>query len=235
MVSLELSEDVREFHFCNLENRWRNVALPPDVTILGDTGRNGSNHNYLRKELKTWPNRFDGLPIHKLCYYHSYADDTYKQVENIILGGGKKLRSGKKIRAHRVNPSGCKQDPMGFTPLHILLCSAWHCQELHELIIQHYPETLITKDKWGATPLLYAFWTRAPSIEFLLECQYELFPDVPVDWGVIIKELMHRAPTQDAPCVHIAIFRRRNRISSGKAFFTRRQKQLVVMNLAILK
>jgi hypothetical protein len=212
MVSLELSENVHEVDIDGLElGRVRNVALPHDVTISG-TVRNGNNvfRKYYNEEIEAFEemkHRFDGLPIHKLCYYHTYDNDTYEKVENIILGEGKRLRSGKRMRVHQVNQSGNKQDPMGFTPLHILVCSAWHNQPLHELIIEHYPDTLITKDKWNATPLLYAFWTGAPSIEFLLESQYELFPDVPVDWGIIFRQLMHYAPTRDPLMRALCVYR----------------------------
>jgi hypothetical protein len=170
MVSLELSENVHEVDINGLElGRLRNVALPRDVTISGGNGNDTllRYYNEKREELEALMHRFDGLPIHKLCYYHTYENDTYEKVKNIILGEGKRLRSGRKIRVNQVNPSGNKQDPMGFTPLHILVCSAWHNQRLHELIMEYYPETLITKDKWNATPLLYAFWTGAPSIDLL--------------------------------------------------------------------
>jgi hypothetical protein len=64
------------------------------------------------------------------------------------------------------------------TPLHILACSSVHDLELYHLIVEKYPTNLITEDRWGALPLLYAFWGAAPTeiIQFLLESYQSLYP-----------------------------------------------------------
>jgi hypothetical protein len=49
------------------------------------------------------------------------------------------------------------------TPLHILACSSVHDLEVYRVIIEKYPTNLITEDRWGALPLLYAFWGAAPT------------------------------------------------------------------------
>jgi hypothetical protein len=43
--------------------------------------------------------------------------------------------------------------------------------DLYRVIVEKYPTNLITEDRWGALPLLYAIWGDAPAeiIEFLLE------------------------------------------------------------------
>jgi hypothetical protein len=48
-------------------------------------------------------------------------------------------------------------------PLHILACSSVHDLELYCVIVDNYPTNLITEDRWGALPLLYAFWGAAPA------------------------------------------------------------------------
>ena len=52
------------------------------------------------------------------------------------------------------------------------------------LLAANYPKNLITKDRWGATPLLYAFWGDAPTeiIQFLLNRYQSLYPDHEFDW-----------------------------------------------------
>jgi hypothetical protein len=56
--------------------------------------------------------------------------------------------------------------------------------ELYSIIVENYPTTLITEDRWGALPLLYAFWGAAPSeiIQFLLESYQSLY-QLDVDGG----------------------------------------------------
>jgi hypothetical protein len=49
------------------------------------------------------------------------------------------------------------------TPLHILACSSVHDLEVYRVIVENYPTNLITEDRWGALPLLYAFWGAAPA------------------------------------------------------------------------
>jgi hypothetical protein len=73
----------------------------------------------------------------------------------------------------KLDPTSNQQDclGLGMTTLHILACSSVHDLELYRVIVEKYPANLITNDRWGALPLLYAFWGAAPAeiIEFLLE------------------------------------------------------------------
>jgi hypothetical protein len=82
------------------------------------------------------------------------------------------------------------------TPLHILTCSSVHNLELYRVIIENYPANLITKDRWGAVPLLYAFWGAAPTeiIQFLLESYLSLYPDHTFNWTLMV-ETMGRCDT----------------------------------------
>ena len=52
------------------------------------------------------------------------------------------------------------------------------------MIVEKYPANLITEDRWGALPLLYAFWGAAPSeiIHFLLESYQLLYPGHVFNW-----------------------------------------------------
>jgi hypothetical protein len=77
------------------------------------------------------------------------------------------------------------------TPLHILACSSFHDLELYHVIVDNYPANLITEDRWGATPLLYAFWGAAPPeiIQFLLDSYQSLYPDHEFNWTMMMKTL----------------------------------------------
>jgi len=64
------------------------------------------------------------------------------------------------------------------------------------LIVEKYPANLITKDRWGATPLLYSFWGAAPAeiIQFLLESYQSLYPGHVFNWTMMV-ETMGRCDT----------------------------------------
>ena len=98
--------------------------------------------------------RFDRLPIHKLVYYQPYNQGVLQ-----ILVATINMRSGQsRTLRSKLDPTGNQQDCLGMTPLHILACSSVHDLELYRLIVENYPTNLITEDRWGALPLLYAFW-----------------------------------------------------------------------------
>jgi hypothetical protein len=77
------------------------------------------------------------------------------------------------------------------TPLHILACSSSHDLEIYRVIIENYPTNLITEDRWGALPLLYAFWGAAPTeiIDFLLESYHSLYPNHAFNWTIMVKTM----------------------------------------------
>jgi hypothetical protein len=61
------------------------------------------------------------------------------------------------------------------------------------LIIDNYPTNLITEDRWGATPLLYAVWGDAPIeiVNFLINSSQSLYPDHEFDWTDMVITLGH--------------------------------------------
>jgi hypothetical protein len=119
--------------------------------------------------------RFNGLLIHSIVYYQSYNQEV---LQNLIA-------------AIKLDPTGNQQDCLGMTPLHILTCSSVHNIELYRLIVEKYPTNLITEDRWGALPLLYAFWGAAPSeiIQLLLESYTSLYPDHVFNWTMMVKTM----------------------------------------------
>jgi hypothetical protein len=63
--------------------------------------------------------------------------------------------------------------------------------EVYRVIIENYPANLITEDRWGATPLLYAFWGAAPTeiIQFLLESYQSLYPGHVFNWTLMVETI----------------------------------------------
>jgi hypothetical protein len=199
IFSLELPSIITEigneaFSYCYC---LRNVAFPPDAVfddnILIGTGTDlhqlfGSISEIIR-ELS---HRFVGLPIHSIVYYQSYNQEVLQNLIAVI-----NLRSSQRLTLRsKLDTTGNQQDCLGMTPLHILACSSVHDLELYRLIVEKYPANLITEDRWGALPLLYAFWGAAPAeiIQFLLESYQLYYPDHIFNWTMMV-ETMGRTDT----------------------------------------
>ena len=122
--------------------------------------------------------RFDGLPIHKILYYQSYhtMDAALDQLGAAMTSAGQ---------------SGNQRDCLGMTPLHILACSKRQRLAIYQVIIEKYPENLITEDRWGGIPLLYALWGGAPGeiIQFLVDSHKSIFPNHELKWGKMLETL----------------------------------------------
>jgi hypothetical protein len=203
MFSLELPENVTEigngaFYICFC---LRNVAFPPNVAIGDNIFIEEDADTYSDLQLLfvghsdaniIWKlqHRFDGLPIHRLVYYQSYHQGVLQHLILAVNSG-----SHRTVRS-TLDPTGNQQDCLGMTPLHILTCSSVHNIEVYRVIVEKYPTNLITEDRWGALPLLYAFWGAAPAeiIQFLLDSYQSLYPDHVFNWTMMV-ETMGRCDT----------------------------------------
>lgn len=78
------------------------------------------------------------------------------------------------------------------TPLHIMACSTVQNLELYKVLVEKYPENLITEDMWGAVPILYAVWGSAPKdiLQFLIESYQTLLPDYEFNWTLMVESLL---------------------------------------------
>jgi hypothetical protein len=131
--------------------------------------------------------RFDELPVHSVVYYQSYHHGVLQGLLAAINMRSRQCRT----LWYKLDPSGNQQDCLGMTPLHILACSSVHDLEMYRVIVEKYPTNLITKDRWGALPLLYAFWGAAPTeiIEFLLESYQVLYPGYEFNWTNMVETM----------------------------------------------
>lgn len=124
--------------------------------------------------------RFDGLPIHELCYFQAFHLETLEHIENII--GHMSVQNKASLN---------NQDCLGMTPLHILTCSTKQSIDIYKLIIANHPKSLIAEDKWGCLPLLYAVWGNVPAgiVQLLVENQKSSFPNHTLNWEKMIDTL----------------------------------------------
>ena len=224
MYSLEMSENVTEIGKESFGDCYslRNVAIPPNAALADDVFVNVEKNERMNQHLegmcvelqrlvkKRWytdlqqlfgpernivqqlRHRFDGLPVHRVVYYQSYHQGVLQGLLAAI-----NMRSGQhRTLRYKLDPTGNQQDCLGMTPLHILACSSVHDLEMYRVIVERYPTNLITKDRWGALPLLYAFWGAAPAeiIKFLLESYQSLYPMVEFNWTNMV-ETMGRTDT----------------------------------------
>jgi hypothetical protein len=178
---MEIKDGAFNFCYC-----LRNVAIPPNAIFDETFIYGGENDEEIHTDLlqlfgseertvRELQHRFDRLPIHFIVYYQSYYRGM---LQNLIAAIN--LRSGqRRMLRSKLDPTGNRQDCLGMTPLHILTCSSVHNLEVYRVIVDKYPTNLITEDRWGALPLLYAFWGAAPAeiIQFLLESYRSLYPD----------------------------------------------------------
>lgn len=202
MFSLEIHENVKNIGYAFCMCRLRNVAIPKDAIVYNEpdewvpTSRDFAFDSKDLKQLFITPEatvnalkcRFDNLPIHKMIYYQSYQPVTSDQ----LLAALWKLGAVRREKRSKLNPTGKQRDCLGMTPLHILACSTVQQLELYQVLIEKYPENLITEDEWGALPLLYAVLGDAPNdvLQFLATSYQSMYPDYEFNWAKMMEALV---------------------------------------------
>jgi len=132
--------------------------------------------------------RFEGLPVHKMLYYQSYNNMTVGQLNDAV---NMRSRYNMRERSSRLDTTGNLQDTLGMTALHILACSTMQNIDMYRIIIDKYPDNLITKDKWGEIPLLYAIWGQAPDeiVCLLIDSITDKYSDYDLEWEKMFETL----------------------------------------------
>jgi len=190
LMVVELCEGIQEigedaFRNCN---SLRNIAIP-STYLLGErmfevfdcaitlkkAFPSVANSTAISEALK---HRFDELPIHQICYSqpHHPPNDMLQLLKGAIGA------------VEQPNATGRKQDCLGMSPLHILVCSSKHDMGMYRFLIEAYPNNLITQDKWGDIPIFYSFWGNAPRevMQLMVESHNTYFPGHTLDWGRMI-------------------------------------------------
>jgi hypothetical protein len=196
LFSLEISDNIREIRSYAFEKCYhlRNVAFPSNAVISDDIFFDEAMDTNMHpltdlrqlfgcfnaRIISELQHRFDGLPIHRIVYYLSYNQGV---LQNLIAAINLRSSQRRTLRS-QLDTTGNQQDCLGMTPLHILACLSTHDLELYRVIIENYPTNLVTEDRWGTLPILYAFWGAAPAeiIQFLLKSYQSFFPDYVFNW-----------------------------------------------------
>jgi hypothetical protein len=204
IISIELPENVNQVVFPDSVNarlpRVQNIAYPVGCSVHIADDIKETERLYLHGLVHQLKHRFDGLPLHKICYYHSYHDtaEVLLDMSRTMFPGSIESRRGEEL-----NAAGAHQDFFGMTPLHILACSTTQRLEMYQLLVEHYPENLLVEDMGERIPFFYAIWFGAPSeiIEFLAESYKAKHPEYILDWEDMVERLMDN----DASPPHIQV------------------------------
>jgi len=195
MFSLELPENTTQlgpFAFSNC-HALRNLALPASAevhtlsfficpalrklcTSRFEAPYTEEEGDILQVEINNaLKHRFDKLPIHKMIYYQSYNNVTAGSLMNALS-----------------DSTGNQRDRLGMTPLHIMACSTVQNLELYKVLVDKYPEHLITEDVWGGLPILYAVWGSISKdiLHFLIDSYQTHHPDYEFNWTCMVDSLV---------------------------------------------
>jgi hypothetical protein len=164
------------FGSCNL---LRNVAIPSTSAITQEQFAS-SFPTLHRKEitLELIKGRFDELPLHRLCnnFNPMQGDQGTAFIQAVYWFP---------VQAFQ------RQDCLGMTPLHIMLCSGTvHDIRVIQYMIEECPNAMLIQDKWGKVPLDYALLGKASIaiIDLLFATHSKRWEALPFDFGVTIFE-----------------------------------------------
>ncbi|KAL3942398.1 MAG: hypothetical protein SGBAC_003392 [Bacillariaceae sp.] len=130
LVNLYLPE------FLGVSNSYWDAAMPQGSQLSKVAGKWGNLVSMLMS-------RFDGCPLNKICYFHSYhpMEDTIHQVKRLLL-------------ADKQN-TVMQVDYFGMTPSHILALAQTPRLELFQELVTSVDVAMKAKDRFGSTPLDY--------------------------------------------------------------------------------
>jgi hypothetical protein len=160
----------------------RNISISPSPS-LGKVVEFESTFSNIAKVGCTFEmlrDRFDNLPVHRLCFYHLHQSDEHNKTFELL-----------KEMVLYPTTNGDKVYCLGMTPLHVLACSGTNDLRLYRCLVDHYPDTMLTEDKWGETPLFYMllFEPTMDIIHYFFEMHRRKWGTIPIDFGAIIKML----------------------------------------------
>jgi len=168
----------------------RNVAISPSTQLreFWTTYRANTMFQDLDCTFDMLRNRFDKLPLHEFCFYHSRQAimeyiDPFEWIKNNYDG-----------EPPSPSPVDCsKVDFLGMTPLHVLACSGTHDILLYQRIIDSYPGALIATDEWSDVPLTYIMLSDAPMeiLHFFLEMHKREWGKMPFDFATLITRMVN--------------------------------------------
>eukprot|EP00980_Cylindrotheca_fusiformis_P022802 scaffold9780_cov117-Cylindrotheca_fusiformis.AAC.2 len=153
LTSVELSDGLKvisekAFEHCT---SLRNLVIPSTVEVVEENAfahcmKLQQRFPYTEDLMNGLRQRFDGFPIHRLCYLHAFQEcNEEEQDYNSVL-----QEQRESIRKNA--------DSFGMTPVHILALSTKPDLGFFLALLREYESSnvLVTmKDRWGSTPFDY--------------------------------------------------------------------------------
>jgi hypothetical protein len=143
----------RAFTHCR---RLRNIAISPSSTLQSAVLEQMKPFRRITEldcTMDMLKSRFDGLPLHRFCFYHAHPSMGYPDI-NAWLDNY--------IRQAPPPAEYSATDCLGMTPLHILSCSGIHDGILYQRIYELNPDQLRIPDDTGKTVIEYILLVDAP-------------------------------------------------------------------------
>ncbi|KAL3935821.1 MAG: hypothetical protein SGBAC_008734 [Bacillariaceae sp.] len=153
------------FHECH---SLANICLPPQDMNEGQLRKIHNtcfdecdllqNEYGLENTVQGLSSRFNGYPVHRLCYYASTTtpDELKQQIEAMEWNAENRQIEQEAYTQHLT-------DPFGMTPFHILFSAAKCRQDLLQILLEHFPVNILDwKDGSDnlATDYLGCIWTE---------------------------------------------------------------------------
>lgn len=161
LLSIELPNalhDIGDFAFASCE-ALKNGVIPSTVEFVGRHVWGGCFAGFASHEIpKMIRKRFEGLPIHTVCYFQSFYSNAMDQLVQAME------QSGSKSDQKTV-------DCFGLTPFHILALSKRPNKELWLALLKKHKDIHHCKDHWGHSALDYLYMNNESSgTEDLIRC-----------------------------------------------------------------
>lgn len=160
LLSIELPnalEEIGDYAFASCVTL-KNGMIPSTVVVVGQHLWGGCFEGFAVHKVPTLiRKRFEGLPLHTVCYFQSYYSNAMDQLVQAMEQGGKS--------DHKM------VDCFGQTPFHILALSKRPNKELWLALLKKYNDIHHSKDHWGYSALDYLYMNKdSVATEDLIRC-----------------------------------------------------------------
>ncbi|KAL3933028.1 MAG: hypothetical protein SGBAC_010575 [Bacillariaceae sp.] len=163
LLSVEMAEEglqrIEARAFQNCEDL-RSFFLPSTIVRVGQDAFDGctklkevlpEDHGAFLECLR---HRFDGFPIHKLAYFHSFQNlDTVMDAMNAIFSA----------EEEEEEVPAPERDVLQMCPLHIIALSSKPEVEVALQLVRHYADYHTVEDAWGRLPVIYLCQSAPPN------------------------------------------------------------------------
>jgi hypothetical protein len=163
LLSAELPKTLQEigdyaFSSCS---SLKNIVVPSSVETEGRCVFGNCLDDFPPQEVpEMLRKRFEGLPLHNVCYFHTYDPNVMDQIQQAMEQAGPTSNCNSKMA-----------DCFGLTPFHILALSTTPNKDVWITLLSKHKGVQHLKDHWGHSPLDYLYMhDKSNSTDELIKC-----------------------------------------------------------------